>query len=99
MSDRIVEIEERIKYDYAYPNRTLCSVLDDMRKAVETLNFSYMKGLIEEAQYLADKMEAALADQKDIRKLSEDRSALKKEVKLLTKQVEQLKESLEQDEV
>lgn len=72
--------------DYYYPNRTLCSTLEAMRKSYETRNFSGLLGLIEEAQYLADRMEAALGDSKDIRKLSEERAKLRKEVKALQKQ-------------
>lgn len=65
------------------PNRTLCSVLDAMRDADKTKNYSYMLGLIEEAQYLANRMEAALWNQKDFNTLSEKVSALNKELKEL----------------
>ncbi len=44
------------------PNRTICCVLDEMRKAYETRNFSYLLGLIEEAQSMANKMEARIYD-------------------------------------
>jgi len=40
-----------------------------MRTADETKNFSYMKGLIEEAQVLANRMETALWSQKEYRQL------------------------------
>jgi len=53
------------------PNRTLCDILDNMRKCVETLNFSYMNGLIEEAQVAGSRMEAALWDQKDFKRAEE----------------------------
>lgn len=66
---------------YYYPNRTLCSVLEEMRKRYETRNFADLLGLIEEAQSAANRMEAGLSDTKDIRKLVETRSKLRKEVK------------------
>lgn len=69
------------------PNRTLCAVLDEMRKAYETRNFSYLVGLIEEAQSMGNKMEAALYDKHDynslkdaIKKLEKQRLALKEEI-------------------
>lgn len=72
------------------PNRLLCSVFDDMRKANETNNYSYLLGLIEEAQMLANRMEAALWDQKDFGRLREEVSKLRKEVKQLKTEKKQL---------
>lgn len=70
------------------PNRTLCAVLEELRTCTKTMNFSYALGLIEEAQTLGNRMEAALWDQheiKDLRaeikKLSKERDKLKSEVK------------------
>jgi hypothetical protein len=72
------------------PNRTICDVLEAMRKAYETRNFSYLMGLIEEAQNKANRMEAALHDrddleyyQKDIRRLKREKAKLEKEVNAL----------------
>ena len=39
-------------------NRYICTVLDEMRDCVKTSNFSYLSGLIEEAQSLANRMES-----------------------------------------
>jgi hypothetical protein len=75
--------------DY-YTNRTLCSVLDAMRDCDKTKNYSYLLGMIEEAQYLANKMEAALYDMKDVRRLNEERSKLKVEVSNLRAQKKEL---------
>lgn len=47
------------------PNRYLCDVLDEMRDCYKTRNFSYLMGLVEEAQTLGERMEAALEDKKD----------------------------------
>lgn len=76
---------------YRWPNRTLCSVLEAMRDAVKTLNFSFMPGAIEEAQFLANRMEAALGDQKDIFALKELRSNLRRECKELEREIAKLK--------
>lgn len=72
-------------------NRYICSVLDDMRKAYETRNFAYMPSLIEEAQCMADRMEAALADLKDIREAHEELKNLKKEIKALKAEKKEIK--------
>lgn len=73
------------------PNRTICSVLESMRKSYETRNFSGLLGLIEEAQDLANRMESALEDQRDIKDLRDKRSELKKEYRELKDQVKKLK--------
>lgn len=70
-------------------SRTFCSVLNDMRNAVKTMNFSYIGGLIEELQSLGDRMEDALygyksaIDADDIKRLRKERDELKKEVREL----------------
>ena len=71
-------------------NRTLCDVLTEMRKAVKTLNFSYILSLIEEIQVLGNRMEAALYDVKDIKRLREDIKELKDELEELQKQKKEL---------
>jgi hypothetical protein len=65
------------------PNRLLCAVLDEMRDCVKTLNFSYLSGLIEEAQSLGSRMEAHLYDIKDFNRLLDDIKALEKKKKKL----------------
>lgn len=77
-------------YIYSGLNRTLCAVLDEMRKACKTSNYSYLPGLIEEAQSMGNKMEAALHDNKeakDARKTIKEAKtqliALKAEIKAL----------------
>lgn len=47
------------------PHRYLCDVLEEIRKCNETRNYSYLLGLVEEAQTLANRMEAALGEKKD----------------------------------
>jgi len=74
------------------PNRLLCTVLDEMRECVKTLNFSYLSGLIEESQSLANRMEAHLYDIKDLNRLHKDIKALKKKKKKLKEEVEEVEE-------
>jgi seryl-tRNA synthetase len=80
-----------IEYYVGGVNRTVCSVLEEMRKLNETRNYSSLLGLIEEAQFMVNRMEAALHDAKDIRRLTEKRSELKKEVEELKCERNQLK--------
>ena len=75
-----------------YPNRYLCEVLDEMRKCFKTCNFSYLPGLIEEAQTLANRMEAKLNDMSDHKILLEERDTLNKEVQELREQKAKLEE-------
>ena len=75
------------------PNRLLCAVLDEMRDCVKTTNFSYLPGLIEEAQSLGNRMEAKLYDIKDYERLRDDIKNLeKKKKKKLEEKVEKLEE-------
>ena len=70
-----------------YVNRTLCDVLEEMRKCNETHNFSYLLGLIEEAQSMGNKMDAALQDRNDLITLSERKAELEQQVKDLRKNI------------
>ena len=54
-------------------NRNICSVLDELRTAVGTMGFltlpiskRHISSLVEEAQTLANRMEAALYDKRDL---------------------------------
>ena len=70
------------------PNRTICSVLEEMRECLKTNNFSYLPGLIEEAQSLANRMESALWDQKDYKHMQKNFRKLKLQIKQLEEIVE-----------
>lgn len=70
-----------MKFRWYGLNRTICSVFDDMRKAHETRNYSILMSLIEEAQTMANRMEAALGDLHDLEGLHEDIRKLRKELK------------------
>ena len=73
-----------------YLNRTLCSVLEEMRDADKTRNYSYLLGLIEEAQSMGNRMESALEDVKDVARLHERRKELHAEVTKLKKEKKEL---------
>ena len=66
--------------DNYWVNRTLCDVLDEMRKCHETRNYAGLMALVEEAQSKANRMESGLADKKDLVKMEEEWHQLKKEI-------------------
>lgn len=80
------------------PNRYLCDILRDMRKAIKVLRIDMLSGLIEEAQIYGNRMEAKLDDQYDMRRLLEDKSVLNEEVRALRKKKEALEKELESKE-
>jgi hypothetical protein len=69
--------------DGYWVNRSLCDVLEEMRKCYETRNFAPLMGLIEEAQTRANRMEAGLNDQKDIARMNEEWHELRAKLKEL----------------
>lgn len=77
---------------YNYPNRTLCDVFEEMRKCYKTYNFSAIAGLIEEAQMLANRMEASLENVRDYEHQRDELRKIKKEIIKLEKQKETLEE-------
>lgn len=80
--------------NYSWPNRTLCSILEDIRTMHKTRNFAGLLGAIEEIQWAGNRMEAAIADAKDVMELKKERSKLRAEVNDLKQQVEKLKNGL-----
>ncbi len=82
-------------------HRTLCEVLGDMRKCLETHNFSYLSGLIEEGQYRANRMENAIelvGGWEGVQEQEKRRIRLKKEIKDLEEKRDKLKEELPEEE-
>ena len=71
--------------------RTLCDVLDAMRKCYETRNFSGINGLIEEAQDMGNRMEAGLDEKRGYCHYRDERKRLKDEAKELLKAVNKLR--------
>ena len=77
-----------------YLRRCMCDVLEEMRSCYKTLNFSYIEGLIEEVQSMANKMEAKLGtihDWKDYNKRVKD---LYKELKELEGKKDKLEDNI-----
>lgn len=72
-------------------NRTLCDVLEEMRQLDKTRNYSYLPGLIEEAQSMGNRMEAKLYDVKDLERVRETAKAKREEVKKLEEQIAELR--------
>ena len=71
-------------------NRHMCDVLKDMRALSKSRNYSSLDSLIEELQYMANKMEAGLMDQKDLNDLTERQSRARKELKKLETEYKKL---------
>ena len=74
------------------PNRMICTVFEEMRKCFETRNFSYLDGLIEEAQSLANRMESKLETISDFPHYENRVRAIKKELKDLQEKQAKLEE-------
>lgn len=70
------------------PNRLICTVYEEMRICIKTLNFALLPSLIEEAQVLANRMEAKLYTISDFEHLESQVRELKKERKELQKKKE-----------
>ncbi len=71
--------------DGAISGRYLCDILSDMRGCEKTHNYSYLPGLIEEAQYRANRMEDRLSRVKDVARFESRRNELKAEIDELKK--------------
>ena len=68
-------------------NRFICTVFEEMRNCLKTYNFSVLPSLIEEAQILANRMEAKLYDVKDLNTLHDKIKQKKKEIKELQNKI------------
>ena len=77
----------RSPVNYYHTNRHLCSVFEEMRECCKTGNYSYLPGLIEEAQSMGNRMEAGLYNRKDLIKMQVEWSELKSKIKSLRSQL------------
>ena len=68
-------------------NRYICDVLEEMRTSTKTLNFAMIPSLIEEVQTMANRMEMALADMKDLERLKMSIVEKKEELEKLEKKI------------
>jgi len=75
-------------------HRYVCEVLEEMRKTAETGNYSYLPGLIEEVQVLANRMEASLGEKKDIERYHEYAKEAKASWKVENKKLDKLKDEI-----
>ena len=73
------------------PNRTLCEVLDEMRTCSKTRNFSYLPGLIEEVQTMANRMEASIIEKRDYEAWHKKAKTEKEEYRSLLKETNKLR--------
>lgn len=82
-----------------YPNRYVCSVLEEMRKQLVGLDIhsidrykSITLMMIEETQSMVNRMEAAIEDKQDVAKMAIKRSSLYREIAKLKAEKEKLEE-------
>ena len=68
-------------------NRYICDVLEEMRTSVKTLNFAMIPSLIEEVQTMANRMEMALSDMKDLKVLKDEIVDKKEELETLKDEI------------
>jgi hypothetical protein len=87
-----------IMADYFWLNRTLCDVLEDMRRCYKIRNFSPMLALIEEAQMMGNSMEAAIGDKDSTRELREQYGVMRKKHKRLKRKLKVLEAKIEEAE-
>lgn len=76
--------------------RYLCNVFSNMRKCLETHNFSTLPSLIEEAQYRAERMEDKIEQIHDMEAWERERIELKKQLKKLQTAKTRLEEQNDQ---
>ena len=79
----------------SYPNRTMCDVIEELRKCFETRNFSSALGLAEEIQSMANRMEASLSDKRDVKRWTKERNELSEEMDKLNEEIGKLKKQKE----
>lgn len=83
------------------PNRFVCDVLKEMRKNLsiltdaklnrgEAISLAVLKSLVEEAQTMVNRMEAALHDKNDLNYYKDKVRELKEELKELKKEKKEL---------
>jgi hypothetical protein len=78
--------------EMSFPNRTLCTVLEEMRECFKTYNFSPMLGLIEEVQIIGNRMESGLEQKRDYYRLVDDCKELEQKLKKLQNKLKQARQ-------
>lgn len=84
-----------------YLSRTMCEVLEEARGIIKHTNHftlgrskRVLSSLVEELQVMGNRMEAGLGDKVSIKKLSEQKTQLRKEVKALNVKLKKLEEKV-----
>jgi len=91
------DLEMSDDYDFFdYPNRVMCSVLDEMRGLIKHAvkherQKQLLLSMVEECQIMGNRMEASLSDAKDIKSLYKKRKELRNEVNKLKEEKAKLK--------
>ena len=83
---------------WSYPNRYICSRLDEILKCHETHSYTLIPALVHQVRILATHMEEALEDKRDIYSMIQERHALKKELADLKEEKKKLKKELGKDD-
>lgn len=85
---------------YIYPNRLMCDCLEEARKLLKAGHHESimrcMPGIIEEIQVYGNRMESALQDKDDIRRAYDELKRLKKEIRKLEAERDNLKKDDEE---
>ena len=81
------------------PSRYICDVLSEMRKLHKTRNYSCLLGLIEEAQTMANRMEAALDEKQSYERWHKKAKKEKENYKALLEETNKMRKELGKDEV
>lgn len=76
---------------FYWGDRTMCDVLEEMRMASKTKNFSYIDGLIEELQSMGNRMEAGLERYGNIEKAETEVLKVRAELKQLQREAAKAK--------
>jgi len=77
-----------------FPSRYICQVLDEMRSCHKTRNYSGLLGLIEEAQSMANRMEAAIEEKHNYESYHKKAKEAKGKLRELEEQIKEKKEKL-----
>ena len=96
-SEELMSQERR--HMYIGIDRTLCDVLDEMRKADQTKNYCGLLGLIEEVQRYGNRMESALSEHKSLHEISEQKALYKKEIRDLEAKLDKLDSGIKEAEL
>ena len=76
---------------FYWGDRTMCDVLEEMRQASKSKNYSYIDGLVEEVQSMGNRMEAGLARYGSMVQAESKVAELKSELKEVSADIARLR--------